>query len=98
MSIKEKLMHISPWSKILLLYLMFILSCVLMRLFGNFLSVIILLMVIVIFVFACEYVFDSIFKIHYQTETNPTEPDNSASAEEIKTLSFILLVIWNTIS
>jgi len=38
---------------------MFILSGVLMRLFGNFLSVIILLMVIVIFVFACEYVFDT---------------------------------------
>ena len=103
MSIKEKLMHISPWSKILwslilLLFLMFILSGVLMRLFGNFLSVIILLMVIVIFVFACEYHFDSIFKIHYQTETNPTEPNNSASAEEIKTLSFILLVIWNITS
>jgi len=58
---------------------MFILSGLLMRLFGNFLSVIILLMVIVIFVFAYEYVFDSIFKIHYQTETNPIEPDNSAT-------------------
>jgi small neutral amino acid transporter SnatA (MarC family) len=66
MSIKEKLMHISPWSLILLLYLMFILSGLLMRLFGNFLSVIMFLMVVVIVAFACEYVFDSIFKIHYQ--------------------------------
>jgi len=94
MSIKEKLIY----NVIGLLFLMIILGLVLIWLSNVFYSTIMFLMIIVIVPFAYVYHFDSIFKIHYQTETNPTEPNNSTSAEEIKTLSFILLVIWNTTS
>ena len=92
MSIKEKLMHIVPW----LPFLIVILSFVLIWLSAVFLSTIMFFMAVVIIAFA--YALYDILEDYYQTETNPTEPNNSASAEEIKTLSFILLVIWNITS
>jgi ABC-type bacteriocin/lantibiotic exporter with double-glycine peptidase domain len=92
MSIKERLMPIVPW----LPFLMVILSGVLIWLSGVFLSIIMFCLAIAIIMFA--YGLYDILENYYQTETNPTEPDNSASAEEIKTLSFILLVIWNNTS
>ena len=92
MSIKEKLMHIVPWLPSLIV----ILGGVLIWLSSVFYSINMFSLAIAIIIFApILYI---ILEDYYQTETNTTEHDNSASAEEIKNLSFILLVIWNTTS